>query len=217
MEIIKSQKGFLTILTGKTDRGKSTISIYNASEQIKNDENVMLFSHEYAQSIIYNKLVAHFGLKWTQLYKINVVDSAGLALENVVELIKIKKDHVDAVYIDYLDLLKIATYPTKADDATDLERIQNIIRELAKLAKDLSIKIILLSQLGSESTVESSAGILQNFTAKVEDNNVIKMLISKGIGSESTIKFDDVSHILLIDGYDIQYYSTINFKEVYKD
>ena len=33
MEIIKSQKGFLTILTGKTDMGKSTITVYDCSEE----------------------------------------------------------------------------------------------------------------------------------------------------------------------------------------
>ena len=34
MEIIKSEQGQLTILTGKTDMGKSTLTVYDASEFI---------------------------------------------------------------------------------------------------------------------------------------------------------------------------------------
>lgn len=217
MEIIRTQKGFLTILTGKTDRGKSTISVYNASEQIKEGQSVMFFSHEYNQSIIYNKLISHFGLKWQQLYNFNVVDASNLSLNNVIDMIKAKREHVECVYIDYLDLLKNATYPNKVSSTVDLTHIQEIIASLAALTAELNIKIVLLSQLGSESTIEATVSLLNSFVEKVQANNVIKMLISKGIGSESTIKFDDVSHIILIDGYDLQYYSTINFKEIYKE
>ena len=73
MEIIKSAKGNLTILTGKTDMGKSTITICDASEFLKAGQNVMFFSYEYCQSIIYNKLLSHFGLNWSNLFHLNVV------------------------------------------------------------------------------------------------------------------------------------------------
>ena len=81
MEIIKSQKGFLTILTGKTDMGKSTITVYDCSEQLRRGNNVLFFEYEYCQSIIYNKLVSHFGLKWPDLFKLNLVDASGLSLD----------------------------------------------------------------------------------------------------------------------------------------
>ena len=36
---------------------------------------VLFFEYEYCQSIIYNKLVSHFGLKWPDLFKLNLVDA----------------------------------------------------------------------------------------------------------------------------------------------
>ena len=80
MEIIKSQKGFLTILTGKTDMGKSTITVYDCSEQLRRGNSVIFFEYEYCQSIIYNKLISHFGMKWQDLFRLNLVDAAGLSL-----------------------------------------------------------------------------------------------------------------------------------------
>ena len=62
MEIIKTEKGYLTILAGKTDMGKSTITVYDASEFLKSGQSVVFFSYEYCQSIIYNKLISHFGM-----------------------------------------------------------------------------------------------------------------------------------------------------------
>ena len=94
MEIIKSQKGFLTILTGKTDMGKSTITVYDCSEQLRRGSNVIFFEYEYCQSIIYNKLVSHFGLKWQDLFKLNLVDASGLSLGMLIELIKEKNQDV---------------------------------------------------------------------------------------------------------------------------
>ena len=76
MEIIKSEKGKLTILTGKTDMGKSTITVYDASENLKIGKNVIFFSYEYCQSIIYNKLISHFKLSWAQLFNLDIVDAS---------------------------------------------------------------------------------------------------------------------------------------------
>ena len=46
MEIIKTEKGYLTILTGKTDMGKSTITVYECSENLKIGKKVIFFSYE---------------------------------------------------------------------------------------------------------------------------------------------------------------------------
>lgn len=219
MELIKTQKEFLTILTGKTDMGKSTITVYDCSEQIKAGKSVLFFSYEYCQCIIYNKLITHFGLKWQDLFKLNVIDAAGLTLQNVIETIKAKKEQVDVVYIDYLDLLRNATYPGSDDEINMLNQIQTINRELAKLAKELGIAIVLLSQVGSESTFEQTVDRLNAFTNKISDksNNVIKMFIGKGNVIDSRINYDDVVHIILVEGYNLKHFSSINIKEVYKD
>ena len=218
MEIIKSQKGFLTILTGKTDMGKSTITVYDCSEQLRRGNNVIFFEYEYCQSIIYNKLVSHFGLKWQDLFKLNLVDASGLSLESLVDYIKAKKENLDVVYIDYLDLLRNATYPgTDKGDDKELEHVQHIIKELSALALELNIEIIVLSQTGSASTIEETVGQLNDFAAKAKAENIIKMFIAKGNVIDAKIAIDDISHVILVDGYDLRHFSTVNFKEIYKD
>ena len=218
MEIIKSQKGFLTILTGKTDMGKSTITVYDCSEQLRRGNNVIFFEYEYCQSIIYNKLVSHFGLKWQDLFKLNLVDASGISLEMLIELIKEKKDNLDVVYIDYLDLLRNATFPgTDKGDEKELEHVQEIIKELSKLAVELNIEIIILSQTGSASTIEETVEQLNSFGAKAKTDNIIKMFIARGNVIDAKIDINDISHVILVDGYDLRHFSTVNFKEIYKD
>lgn len=217
MEIIKSEKGFLTILTGKTGMGKSTITVYDASEFLKSGQSVMFFSYEYCQSIIVNKLVNHFGMSWSTLLRLNIVDAAGLNIHILEEMLRTKKDSVDAVYIDYLDLLKEATYAKANSDAEDKKQIQNIVSELAALAKELNIPIILLSQAGAHSKFEDTINELDVFTEKVKTNNVIKMFIGKANIIDSRINYDDIVHLILIDGYDLRHFSSINIKEIYKD
>ena len=217
MEIIKSEKGFLTILTGKTGMGKSTITVYDASEFLKSGQSVMFFSYEYCQSIIVNKLVNHFGMSWSTLLRLNIVDAAGLNIHILEEMLRTKKDSVDAVYIDYLDLLKEATYAKANSDAEDKKQIQNIVSELATLAKELNIPIILLSQAGAHFKFEDTINELDVFTEKVKTNNVIKMFIGKANIIDSRINYDDIVHLILIDGYDLRHFSSINIKEIYKD
>ena len=217
MEIIKTEKGYLTILAGKTDMGKSTITVYDASEFLKSGQSVVFFSYEYCQSIIYNKLISHFGMNWSTLFRFNIVDAAGLKLSCLIDIIKAKKDNIDAVYIDYLDLLRDATFPKAADEAEEVKQIQSIVEELADLAKELDIPIILLSQVGSSSDFEKVISRLNAFSEKAKGNNVIRMFIGKGNIIDSRINYDDIVHIILIDGYDLRHFSSINIKEIYKD
>ena len=144
MEIIKSEKGYLTILTGKTDMGKSTLTVYDASEYLKIAQNVMFFSYEYCQSIIYNKLISHFGVSWSTLFHLNIVDASGLSISILEDIVRARAGSVDVVYIDYLDLLQKATYGETEDEGENLKQIQSIVSKLADLAKDLGIAIIFL-------------------------------------------------------------------------
>ena len=216
MEIIKSEKGQLTILTGKTDMGKSTLTVYDASEFMKRGSHVIFFSYEYRQSIICNKLVSHFGVNWSALLYANIVDAAGMGLSMVEDIIKAKKNEVDVVYIDYLDLLKNATYGDSGDEETELKRIQSIVADLAALAAELNIAIVLLSQVGSSSDFERSIARLNSFAAKAKKGNVIKMFIGKGNVIDSRIQYDDIVHVILVEGYDLRHFSSVNIKEVYK-
>ena len=217
MEIIKAEKGYLTILTGKTDMGKSTITVYECSENLKVGQKVLFFSYEYCQSIIYNKLISHFKTGWAQLFNLNIVDASNLSLDHLIEMVRAKKENVDIIYIDYLDLLKGATYPQAQSEAEDLIQIQDICKRLCALAVELNVPIILLSQVGASSNFEKSVERLNAFTEKVEGKNTYKMFIGKGNIIDSRIDYSDIVHIILVDGYDLRHFSSINIKEIYGD
>ena len=215
MEIIKVEKGYLTILTGKTDMGKSTITVYECGENLRSGQKVMFFSYEYCQSIIYNKLFSHFKVGWSQLLNLNIVDAAGLSLQNLVSFVRAKKGNVDVVYVDYLDLLKSASFPKAENEEEDLHQIQEICRVLAALAAELDIPIVLLSQVGSSSNFEKAVERLNSFAEKVDCNNTIKMFIGKGNVIDTRIDYADIVHIILIESYGLKYFSSINIKEIY--
>lgn len=217
MEIIKSEKGQLTILTGKTDMGKSTLTVYDASEYLKQGQNVIFFSYEYRQSIILNKMVSHFGVNWSTLLRMNIVDASGMGVSMLMDYVRLKKEEVDVVYIDYLDLLKDATYGKEEDEEASLKHIQAIVAELAALSAELDIPIILLSQIGSSSDFERSIDRLNSFAEKAKGGNVIKMFIGKGNVIDSRIQYDDIVHVILVNGYDLRHFSSVNIKEVYKN
>ena len=217
MEIIKSEKGYLTILTGKTDMGKSTLTIYDSSELLKEGQKVIFFSYEYCQAIIYRKLITHFHIGWSQLFNLNIVDAVSIPLDELVHIVRNKKGNVDIVYIDYLDLLKQATFKPHQNEEEELAQIQEIIKVLSSLAREMNIPIILLSQTGSSTNFEKSVDRLNSFSAKVEGNNTIKMFIGKGNIIDSRIDYSDIIHVILIDGYDLRHFSSINLKEIYKD
>ena len=217
MDLIKTENGVLTILTGKPDMGKSTITVYDCSENLKAGKKVLFFSYEYCQSIIYNKLVSHFRISWSQLFNLNVIDANGLNLQSLINIVKNKKGHVDAVYIDFLDLLKKSTYKKDgATEAENLEQIQEIIKDLSDLAKEMGIPVVLLSQIGSSTDFEKSMERLNAFGGKTQ-NEIIKMFIGKGNVIDERINYDDVVHIILVDGYNLRYYSSINIQAVYND
>jgi len=218
MKILKSDKGILSILTGKTDMGKSTISVYDCQEKIREGESILFFSYEYCQSIIYNKLVTHFGLKFNELFNLNVVESSFMSLKDVIETIKKKKP--DTVYIDYLDLLRKYTYEVSDKDTVNkvLEDQKEIIKELSKVAHDLDISIILLSQENKEATFEDTVQKLNTITETVNPKYpAVKMFIGRDDIFSPMINCNDISHVVLVDGYNLKHFASINIKEVYKD
>ena len=215
MEIIKAEKGYLTILTGKPEMGKSTITVYECCENLRDGEKVLFFSYEYCQSIIYNKLISHFKAGWSQLLNLDIVDASDIPLRGLIDLVKAKKGNVDVLYIDYLDLLKKASFPKAKDEAEDLKQIQKICKALADLAKELDIPVVLLSQVGASSDFEKAVDRLNSFT--VDSKNTIKMFMGKGNVINARIDYSDIIHIILVDGYDLKHFSSLNIKEIYGD
>lgn len=216
MKEIKTEKGHLSILMGKSGMGKSTISVYDALDNIHQKKPTIYFSIEYCQSIIYNKLIEHFGVKWQDLYEFNVVDAQTYDLQDIVKLINKIKPEV--VYIDYLDLLRKNTYNVD-QTATPEERIKYsklIVTELAGLAKELNISIILLSQEIESSEFEDSVEALNKMSEDVSNKNVYKMFIGRDGVFSDKIACDNISHVILVDGYDLKHVSSINVEQIYK-
>jgi len=197
--------------------GKSTISVCDMVSNIKEKKDVLYFSIEYPQSIIYNKLIDHFGLKWGDLFKINVVDAQTYLLDDVVA--SIRKIKPEFVYIDYLDLLRKNTYGVdqKAEYEERIKYSKMIISELATLAKELKVSIIVLSQEIESSAFEDSVNALNKMSEDVKDKNIIKMFIGRDGVFSKEINCDNISHVILVDGYDLKHVSSINVKEIYKD
>ena len=216
MEIIKTDPGYLTILTGKTDMGKSTITVYDASEYVKIGQNVIFFSYEYCQSIIFNKLISHFGMAWGNLFHMNIVDAMGMNIHALCSYVRMKKGTVNVVYVDYLDLLQQSSFAKATSEEENLKQIRTIVNELAKLAQELNIPVVLLSQTGASTLFEKSVARLNAFAEEVPGKNVTKMFIGKGSIIDPRINYDDIVHIILVDGYDLRHFSSLNIKEIYK-
>ena len=217
MKEIKTQNGYLSILMGKSGMGKSTISVYDTLNNIRDNKEIVYFSIEYCQSIVYNKLIEHFGVKWKELFNLNVVDAHSYKLDDITTLIQKIKPAI--VYIDYLDLLRKNTYDVD-QNATAQDRIKHsklIVNELAALAKKLDISIILLSQEIETSAFEDSVGVLNIMSEDVQDKNVIKMFIGRDGVFSDKISSDNISHVILVDGYDLKHVSSIDVQSLYKD
>lgn len=213
MDIIKTQPGYLTILAGKTDMGKSTIALYDCSQRLLEGKHILFFSYEYFQSIIFNKMTAHFNMSWSDLFNINVIDSTNLSFDTLKKIITEKAENIDVIYIDYLDLMRKATY--KNEELDDKAHIHDMCRELAIIAKKTNTEIVLLSQVGASTEFEKTIERLNIFTEGMD--NTYKMFIGKGNVIDSRIEFDDISHLILVNGNNLKHFSSINTKEVYKD
>ena len=84
MEIIKTEKGSLSVLGGKTDMGKSTIACYDCAEQLRSGKSVIFVSYEYCQSIIYKKINNKIRKRYDEIKN-------NYCKDNNIELIRIKQ------------------------------------------------------------------------------------------------------------------------------
>ena len=64
---------------------------------------------------------------------------------------------------------------------------------------------------------EKAVARLNAFSETVKDKNVIKMFMGKGNILDSRIDYSDVIQIILVDGYNLKLFSSLNIKEIYGD
>ena len=157
--------GQLNIIAARPSIGKTMVAMNFLLKQTEADKKIALFSLEMTNKEISQRILArNSGMPVDQMNKIATpeqlerVNTAMIKLEaqlknltlidsvytlpQITRMIKYlhKKSWLDLVYIDYLQIFDIK------GDNRNLE-IGKITRTLKKLAKDLQISIILLSQL----------------------------------------------------------------------
>lgn len=220
MKIIKTQKGSLSLLGGKTDMGKSTVACYDCAESLKQGKGVAFFSFEYCQSVIYNKLVSHFGMKFQDLFKLNVLDASLMDFEAVKKLIKSMKGTVDTVYIDYLDLMAKKTDYNYADfsNIQKLELKQRMLQELAQLSFDLQIEIIVLARVHASLDLDNTIDYLNMLTSTSHSPApVVKMFLAKDELINPILKASNMSSVIIIDdNNELVLFSSMNLKQIYQ-
>ncbi len=156
----------LIALCGTMLTGKTTIGI-KICEDLSYNKNlpVVMFSLEQNKRMI---------IKKCKNYNSNfiIIDDVNLSTNDIKEkLLKLKKEsNIKLVVIDYLQLL---SYDKSKCLSRDIE-IQNIIRELKELVKELNICIVVLYHLGirSKDRFIEDINYFKEFDDKIFLNNV---------------------------------------------
>lgn len=133
----------LIALCGTMLTGKTTISIQMCEDLSYNKNlSVVMFSLEQSKSMIINKC-KNYNSNFT------IIDNINLTTNDIKEkLVKLKEENnIKLVVIDYLQLL---SYDKSKCLSRDIE-IQNIIREIKEIVKELNITIVVLYHLGIRS------------------------------------------------------------------
>ena len=137
----------------------------------------------------------------------------------VKKAIKSVKGSVDVVYIDYLDLLakttdhEYATYTI----AQKMELKQRILDDLAQLAYELQIEIIVLTRIHATLDLNMTIEYINQITGGIHSPSpTIKMFIGKDETLNPIIKGSDMSHVIIVDGNQLTHFSSINLKQAYK-
>lgn len=165
--------GELIVLAGRPSMGKSTMMLNMARHIAKEGDPVLIFSLEMSSgNITGNMSVAEFRIDAQKFRKmelnqddlatliagsedfsklpIYIEDTAGLPLRKMVSASKRwhRRHGIKAIFVDYLQLL------TATDDRNRSreQEVAAISRGLKKLAKDLDIPVVALSQLSRNNT-----------------------------------------------------------------
>lgn len=190
--------GQLNIIAARPSIGKTMVAMNFLLKQTEADKKIALFSLEMTNKEISQRILArNSGMPVDQMNKpatpeqldrvntamikleaqlknLTLIDSV-YALPQITRMIKYlhKKSWLDLVYIDYLQIFDIKW------DNRNLE-IGKITRTLKKLAKDLQISIILLSQLNraveTRALQEPKLSDLRDSGSIEQDADIVLML-----------------------------------------
>ena len=136
MYIIKTEKGKLTIVKGKTAAGKSMALLADAKDYIDFKMGVLLFTLEQPSTKLLKKTFSKVKAKKEHADCMHIIDMA-FSLETIENVIEDARDSIDVVYIDSLEKIKVSEEVANKD--------QYIISRLSKLALKKQLPIVILS------------------------------------------------------------------------
>lgn len=163
-------QGDLIVLAAGPSEGKSTLMLQSA-EEAAIDEQVLVFSLEMTtEQLVWKIFNRKTGIpvsdirkgnltdaQWEQLHAIknyyckndnlHIHDEAGIDITDLCNIARTfyANNNIKAIYIDYLQL--ITTYKSRINFSNREREVTHISHELKRLAKDLQIPVIALSQL----------------------------------------------------------------------
>lgn len=215
MEIIKVEKGKLTIVEGKTAAGKTMALLVDAENYIHFKMGVLMFTLEQPSYKLYNKFFDKVKAKKEHGDCMHIVDSAFSlkALESVIEDVK---EGIDVVYVDSIQNIIV-------NEEVE-NKYQYITSRLIALAKKKNLPIVITSQvsLENDSIVNSNTDkvieeIKSLFASKEEYEAAIKHIVLRDFsGFESYDYFS--SNVSLVDNENnVTKYSTFNLSDYFNN
>lgn len=200
--------GTLTTIASRPGVGKTSfVSNMIVNQAVKDNYGVMCFSLETVAALAVRRLLSiDSGIERSKVISaledgetaakssvdrisranIYIDDTPSLTIDELKEKARdVVKDHdVKVVYIDYLQLLSVKGMPYST--YTRHDELAYIVRQLKQLAKELSIAIVLVSQLNRNflSREESKKSVRPELTdlresGSIEDNSDMVIFLSR--------------------------------------
>ena len=209
----------LYVIGARPGMGKTTVALNLATYIAHGGKRVLFVSLEMDKTQITTKRVAMWtGISFTALYNGRISDAdaerLGPALDRIGQLpldvidegigsvadlasfLSLRRDY-DVVFVDYLGILS----PAEEDlQKPRYEQITNISADLKRLAKRLSIPIVVLSQLNRESNSRKNKRPtltdLRDTGAIEQDADGVILLYREGYFREEKPQIEDIEFIL---------------------
>lgn len=215
MEIIKSEKGKLTIVEGKTAAGKTMSLLIDAENFVHFNMDVLFFTLEQPAYKLYNKFFDKVKAEKEHGECMHIVDSA-FSFEAIEAVINNVNDKINIVYIDSIQNIIV--------DENVTNKYHYITSRLIELASKKNIAIVISSQVSLENDSISNQNtnavieeIKSFFKTKEEYEKSIKHLVLRDFsGFESYDYFSSKISLINNDNSVIEY-SSFNLSDYFNN
>lgn len=215
MYIIKTEKGKLTVVKGKTAAGKSMALLADAKDYIEFKMGVLLFTLEQPSTKLLNKMFSKVKAKKEHADCMHIVDMA-FSLETIERVIEDARESIDVVYIDSLEKIVVG------EEVTNKEHY--VMERLTKLAEKKQLPIVITTQVSQENDIIANFNtdkiveeIKTLFVNEEEYNKSIKHIVLRNFsGYESYDYFSSNVHVVEDDN-SVTHFSSINLSDYFNN